>query len=200
MTIGMKDIMAMVGRSLKSPREGAHEVLTIRIPQEAVGMIVVLVVVLSVLLAQVMGLMILPADTDMVIGLFSSAIVAGLVQLVVMLVTIGGVFWIGRAMGGTGSLKESALIISWLQFIMVCLQLVQLVVLVILPPFAGLIGIVALGVFLWLLTNFVATLHGFKSLGQVFVMIIVSTFTLAFLISLLFALFGVDLPMPETGA
>ena len=59
MTIGMKDIMAMVGRSLKSPREGAHEVLTIRIPQEAVGMIVVLVVVLSVLLAQVMGLMIL---------------------------------------------------------------------------------------------------------------------------------------------
>jgi hypothetical protein len=47
---------------------------------------------------------------------------------------------------------------------------------------------------MWLLTNFVAVIHGFRSLGQVFVMILVSLFVLAFVLSILLTLVGVTVP------
>ncbi|MEM9032698.1 MAG: hypothetical protein AAGB18_08625, partial [Pseudomonadota bacterium] len=94
------------------------------------------------------------------------------------------------------SIDETAIIVAWLQFIMVCVQVVQTAALIIMPPMAGLIGIVALVLFLWLLTNFIAVLHGFRSLAQVFVMILVSTFTIAFVLSILLAIFGVGIQLP----
>ena len=56
----------------------------------------------------------------------------------------------------------------WLQFIMALLQAVQLVAVLILPLLAALLGLVGLGLFFWLLTGFVAELHGFRSPMQVF--------------------------------
>ena len=45
--------------------------------------------------------------------------------------------------------------------------------------------------FLWLLTNFVAVLHGFRSLGMVFVMIVVSAFAVTFVLSIVMSILGI---------
>ncbi len=96
----------------------------------------------------------------------------------------------GKGFGGTGSFEETMLLITWLQFILVCLQVAQTLALVLLPPFAGMIGIGALVLFFWLLVNFVAVLHGFTSLGLVFVGIILSFFGVGFGLALILTMIG----------
>ena len=189
-------LMAMVGRSIQAPREGASEILSYGVPRQALHLIIGIVVILSVILAEITTLVSAAANPDLLLGVFGNPFVVGIVQLLVLLSTIAAVYAIGRAMGGTGSIEETTLVVTWLQFIMVCIQVVQTAAFVLFPPLGGIIGIAALMLFLWLFTNFVAVLHGFRSLGLVFAMIMVSTFTLAFVLSLVLALFGFNFEMP----
>jgi hypothetical protein len=194
MTLTLNNLVAMAWRSVKNPREGATEVLSLGIPREALWPALALVVVLSILLANVTALILAgEAAAAMPVGPAAT----GFIQLALLVVMVFAVFWIGRAMGGTGSFEESVLIVAWLQFIMVCLQVVQAGILVISTPIAEIFGLLGVLLFLWLLTNFVAVLHGFSSLFQVFVMILVSAFGIAFGLSIILTLIGVTMPMMD---
>jgi len=100
---------------------------------------------------------------------------------------------IGRAFGGTGRFEEAMLLVIWLQFIFILVQLVQVLAFTLLPGLAAIITILALGLFFWLLTNFIAVLHGFTSLGMVFVATILSLIGIIFAMSLVLALLGVGM-------
>ena len=56
----------------------------------------------------------------------------------------------------------------WLQLLMLALQVLQLIATLVAPPFAGIIGLAGFALFLWLMTAFIAELHGFRSRGRVF--------------------------------
>jgi hypothetical protein len=193
MTLTLNNLVAMAWRSMKNPREGATEVLSLGIPREALWPALALVVVMSILLANVTALLLAGDAAAMPVGPAAT----GFIQLALLVVMVFAVFWIGRAMGGTGSFEESVLIVAWLQFIMVCLQVVQAGILVISTPIAEIFGLLGVLLFLWLLTNFVAVLHGFSSLFQVFVMILVSAFGIAFGLSIILTLIGVTMPMMD---
>lgn len=193
MTLTLNALLAMAWRTVRNAREGAEEVLSLGVPREALWTALLLVVVLSILLAQATSLLF--TGTPSMGGLPIGPVPAGLVQLLLMIVMIFAIFWIGRAMGGSGSFEEAILLVVWLQFIMVCLQGVQAFALLVMPPLAGLIGVFGLVLFLWLLTNFIAVLHGFNSLVQVFLMVLVSAFGIAFGLSLILTLIGVAMPM-----
>ncbi|MEL6799300.1 MAG: Yip1 family protein [Pseudomonadota bacterium] len=199
MTLSFNQLLAMVGRSVTNPREGAEEVLALGVPREALWLILAIVVVLSIVLAQITVLFAGPSTNDLMGGFLQNPLITGFIQMGLLVVMIVAVHWIGRAMGGRGSFEESMLLMSWLQFIMVCLQALQTLSILILPPFAGLIGIAALVLFFWLLTNFIAVLHGFGSLAQVFIMVLVSGFAIAFLFSLVLTILGVTMPTPNGG-
>jgi hypothetical protein len=192
MTLTMNGLFAMALRTIRNPREGATEVLSLGIPREALWPGLALVVVLSILLAQVTSLVMTGSAgmEEMPVGPAAT----GFIQLLLLVVMVFAIFWIGRSMGGTGSFEETILLVAWLQFIMVCIQVVQTALMLVVPPFASLLGIAGLVLFMWLLTNFVAVIHGFRSLGQVFVMILVSLFVLAFVLSILLTLAGVTVP------
>ena len=195
MTLTLNALLAMAWRTVKNPREGASEVLSLGIPREALWPALALVVVLSILLAQITAMTV--AGSGMVGPMMAGPAVTGLFQLFLLVLMIFAIFWVGRAMGGRGTLDETALIVTWLQFIMVCLQVVQTVTLIVIPPLAGIVGVASLILFLWLLTNFVAEVHGFASLAQVFLMILVSAFGIAFVLSILLSIAGVPLTMMQ---
>jgi hypothetical protein len=192
MTLTLNNLLAMAWRTVKNPREGAVELLSLGIPREALWPALALVVVLSIILANLAALLLAgdPA-TAMPVGPAAT----GFIQLALLVVMVFAVFWIGRAMGGTGSFEEAILLVAWLQFVMVCLQVVQTGVLLISTPIAEIFGLLGIALFLWLLTNFVAVLHSFGSLFRVFVMILVSAFGIAFGLSILLTLIGVTMPM-----
>jgi hypothetical protein len=102
---------------------------------------------------------------------------AGMVAFGMVMTAILAHF-VGRWRGGKGELADAVILIAWLQFIQLLLVVVQLILLVALPVAAPIVEIGSLFIFLWLLVNFVAEMHGFRSLGLVFLGVII-TFVVA---------------------
>jgi hypothetical protein len=104
------------------------------------------------------------------------------------------IHWIGSSFGGIGRLEDSVAAVAWLQFLLVCLQVVQLVVGFVSPALSGLVGLAGIVFFFWLLTQFVMAVHAFESAAMVFVMIVVSLLGITFGLSLVLTLLGVATP------
>jgi hypothetical protein len=194
MTLTLNSLLGMAWRTVRNPREGATEVLSLGVPREALWPALALVVVLSILFAHATALLVTgEGGVAMPVGPAAT----GFIQLLLLVVMVFAIFWIGRAMGGSGSFEEAILLVAWLQFIMVCLQVIQAVALVLVAPLGGLIGIVGIVLFLWLLTNFIAVLHNFSSLFMVFLMILVSGFGIAFGLAIIMTLIGITVPVVD---
>ena len=190
--LSLGPLLRMARDTVSNPREGAETILSLGLPRQALWLAFALVVVLSMLLGDILYLLAgVPQDGPLTGPMGGSPVVMGLLQAAFLYMMAHAITQIGRLFGGTGRFEEALVLIVWLQFIFLCVQVVQLAALLLMPPLAGLITILALGLFLWLLVNFIATLHGFTSLGMVFAMTIVSAFAILFLLSLVLTMLGI---------
>lgn len=182
--------------SLRDPQGGARWVLAQGIPRGTAWELLVLVLVLSTALAlaaEVVGLAdpVLRDNEDgesftFVLGLINMAVLTGAVFL------IDGA---GRMFGGKGDQAGAVMIVVWLQFILMLLQVVQYAALIALPPLAALISLFALIMVFWLPTNFIAELHGFTSRVAVFFGLMAISIVVLILVSIVLASLGLDLTM-----
>lgn len=185
-------LLRLARDTVSNPREGAETILSLGLPRQALWLAFALVVVLSMILGDILYLVAgVPQDGPLTGPMGGSPVVMGLLQGAFLFMMTHAVTQIGRLFGGTGRFDEALALVVWLQFIFICVQIVQLIAVIVVPPVAGLITIFALGLFLWLLVNFIATLHGFTSLGLVFAMTIVSAFALLFTLSLILTMLGI---------
>jgi len=195
MTWTLKDLLAMVVETIRNPREGAATLLNFAPGRGVIWQMLALVVVLSVLMAHATALLFASPGAEIFAGpLHLSPILTGVVQGSLLVIMVFATYWIGKAFGGTGSFEETLLLLTWLQFVLVVLQVVQTLSLLVLPPLAPIIGMLAMVLFFWLLTNFVAILHGFTSLGLVFVGILLSAFAVVFGLTIILTLIGITVP------
>lgn len=100
------------------------------------------------------------------------------------------IFNIGRHFGGQGRFEDALLAVIWLQWVMICVQLLQIAALLIAPPLVGPIALASIAILIWCLVNFVAELHAFKSLGAVFAGTVMSALAILFAVSLLLSITG----------
>lgn len=196
MSLSFSELMAMVLRTLQNPREGAAEVLALGIPREAHWLLVATVAVLSTLVTGAFATIALMrgGEAAMVQPGLAMIFAVHLGTVVMLIVMVQGV---GRTMGGTGRVEETTVLMCWLQFVMLVVAVVQSLLSAVMPPIAMLLAFVAAGIQLWLLTHFVAVLHGFRSLAGVFGMIIAVAFMLGFALMIVLQMAGVEFPMPE---
>ncbi len=181
--------------SVSDPRGAARWVMTFDMPRIARWEVLLLVVVISVILAQVtVSLLGPPPEENALSPIFASPMTTGIIQACLLVIAVFAIYWIGRAVGGTGGFGDAILLVAWLQFCMACLQLLQTAALLLMPPLANMIGVAGFVLFFWLLTNFVAELHGFVSRGRVFVMILFSLLALVFGASMILAMIGATVP------
>ncbi len=192
-------LLAMMGRSIQAPREGAAEILSLGVPRQALGLILALVVVLLGIVTEA-NLLVAPLDENMpaaLVTLIHNPVAMAAMQMAGLAMTIAAIFWIGRAFGGTGGFEETVLLVSWLQFIGICLSLAQLVLYVLNPVLGEIFGLATAVLSIWMLTHFIAALHGFRSALPVFGMMVATAFALIFLAALLLLLAGVQPPSGE---
>lgn len=190
----MSELFGLVGDTLRAPRQTFARLLALRLPVPVLAQALILVVVLSVLLAELSNLMVSYLHPPGMGAMLLSPFFFGVLQLALLTGTLLAIHWVGRALGGQGSLAGAILVVAWLQFIMVCVQLVQSAALLFLPSLAWAIGVGGLVLFLWLLTNFIAELHGFAALGRVFAMILFTMLGVALGLSFVLTLLGVTVP------
>jgi hypothetical protein len=195
--LSLGSLLRLARDTVSNPREGAATVLSFAPERAAIWLMFALVIVLSLLLREIVALSInFPTEGPILGPMQNSPIVLGLVMAGFLFIIIHAVHRIGGFFGGTGSFEEAALLVIWLQFILICVQVIQIVTLFVLPPLAGLITIVAIALYVWLLVNFIAVLHGFTSLGMVFVATLASAFALLFAFSIVLSLLGLGVAPP----
>lgn len=181
----MKDLVRL---SLQDPRAGARAVLSLGVPMPARTLGLLLMAVASAVLMQV-GFMILPPTDDaLAVFMMASPLRTAIIQWVILAVSVLLIYRVGRAWGGKGSLPDSLLVVVWLQVIMLGVQVVQVVALIIAPPVAAIINLAGLVLFFWLMTSFIAELHGFASRGAVLAGLLVTSFAVAMILVLLLIL------------
>lgn len=182
--LSFADVLEMARFTLMNPREGALRAMQMNLAMQARWLLLVLVASLSALLTH-LSFGLLPPDLRAMMGeSMQSPLRSAILQGGVLLAGVLAIHLIGRARGGTGNFADALLLVGWLQFILLGVQIAQLVAQVVAPVVGEVIGIAGIVLFLWVLTNFVAALHGFKSLGSVFLGIIGTIFA----VSLAFAM------------
>ncbi len=178
-------LLELARYTVQNPRAAARYLLALQLPENARWLMFLLVATASALLMHI-GFSLLPrAEQIYLLNAMSSPLRSAAMQAAFLLLTVVGIYSIGRWRGGTGSFTDTLLLVSWLQFVLLCLQAVQILALIILPPVAEILGVVGLGLSLWLLTQFVVELHGFSSALRVFLVMIGVLFAAAMMASIL---------------
>lgn len=113
-------------------------------------------------------------------------------SLIGYLVAVALVFWVGKAFGGRGRFLDVATAIAWHSLVTVIFT--PLVAVATMPGIGdGALGLLAvaqiamIGVILWLMANFVAEAHGFRSALRVALVLIGGLLVIGFVLSLFLA-------------
>jgi len=184
-------LLRLARDSVSNPRDGARDMMALDLPRPVVLQFYLLLQVLSAMVKVLSAMVkVNPEGVELPPG---ASISFTMFEAVIGLVGAYAAYRIGRAFGGGGTFDQALTLVTWAQFILFLVNIVQLGVLLILPPLVDLINIAAIALFFWLMVNFVSELHGFKSPGLVFVGILLSIFALVILLSIAFSAVGLRL-------
>jgi hypothetical protein len=185
MDLSLSTLLQLARFTVQSPREGARMVMRADLPMPARWVALALMAVVSSLMAH-LSMRLMPMESQAQMGgMMASPIQTAILQAALMLVSVHAVYHIGRWRGGQGSFADALILMGWLQFLLLILQVVQIVTQIILPPLSNLIGFVSIGIFLWLISNFIAELHGFSSVFKTMLAVLATLFAAGFILSLL---------------
>jgi hypothetical protein len=195
MDLSLTSLFALVQFTLRRPRDSAREILGMDLP-ETVRWIAFALVAVGSAIGTHLSIAVLPPDQRVILEqMFASPIRTALLQGGIWLVITLLITALGRMRGGQGRFGDALLLVAWLLFILLCVQALQVLLGLVLPPLADLVGLVGLVLLLWLLTNFVAALHGFASLWSVFFGLVFGAIGLFLGAAILLAIF-VGAPAP----
>ena len=173
------------------PSDSARKVVGMNVPREALWTALALIAVLNVVLLATLQ-MVSPAPIAFQESAFALAPFAYVGIIGVFLVLfVGGTYYVGRMLGGIGTLTATLAIIVWFQSISLTLEAIQLLLVLISPAIASIFGLLSLGALIWCFVNFVNVLHGFENLGKAIIAITLSLIATALTSGIILAILGV---------
>jgi len=166
------EIAAHVLTSLRSPRRAAAEFMEWDIPDKAIAPLVLVSAILFALGSELVSAMNPPAPGQPYV--YIAPIFVVLLLLGTLLIMSMAISVIGQAFGGTGNFMRALLVMSWVQFvwfwIFLPLSLFPLPATVI-----EVLTLLALIYMLWVMSAFVAALHGLKRIGMAFLVVFLAS-------------------------
>lgn len=155
----------LLRRTLANPGEGARAVINLDIDRRGLWLALMLTTILSVMLVtltQGPGLLLPMGGEPVTVGPLTYAMIlgSGLVVLVFAL------FFVGRALGGTGTFPATLGIVVWLEVLGLGVRAMQAVAAIFSGAAESLIAIGGTVYLLWCLVRFTNELHGFDSMGK----------------------------------
>lgn len=189
MTTKPHNILSLLKLTLNSPREGARAVIDMKLPLSTRWGALLLTIILAVVSGYMAVLIVPPPpplDENMkFLESMMNPSPIGLVVTQAFIVTavIAAVYYIGRLFKGSGSFEDTLIVIAWRDFIVLFLQLPYLAALLIAPPLANFVLAGMLALATWLLTYFIAELHGFKSAFKTFLGIVLTALSFSFVLA-----------------
>lgn len=193
------DLKALLFLTLRNPSQMARLLIGLGLPVSARWMALLLAVSVSGLLAWFAGqLAPMPAElrTPFTDAISQPLAMAGM-QFCAVVVAAGLMAGVGRLFGGQGRFEDALLLTVWIEAVLLVIQLLQLVVVLVFPALASILGMIAIMLFFWLTVQFTKELHGFRNGAKVFVGLIATAFVLGFVLSIMAAAFGLLPEIPQ---
>ncbi|HID67736.1 MAG TPA: hypothetical protein EYP31_05665 [Roseibacterium sp.] len=192
--LDLRYLVRLAFATVRDPKAGAAEILRIAPARGALWLAFALMIVVSLIMGEVVALILGQPEAGPLAG--QTSLTLGLMQGAFLFVMVHAITQIGRICGGTGDFDGSLALITWLQFVFFLVQLLQLALLLVAPPIAVIVTGLAIGLFFWMLVNFILVLHGFASLSMVFFMTFASFLGILFTLSLVLSVLGLT-PEPQ---
>ena len=160
----LDSLLQTLRSSLVSPREGIRIVMGWRLSlQDSILALGLTAVVSAGLISLVVGT--LPPNMDPVsAAMLTNPIYLALMQFVGLGMIALCLHLLGRVFKGHGTLPEAVALMAWLEAVLILLSVAQSVIVFLFPPLGLILVPLGLMISLWLITNYVAELHGFTSL------------------------------------
>ncbi|SCY09340.1 Yip1 family protein [Paracoccus tibetensis] len=189
----------LVRLTFRNPEEAAHLLLSQGWPMSARWMGLLLAVSVSGILAFVSAqLFPVPEDAEVpTFALSQQPLVLAGFQLAAIVIGAWLMAGVGRMFGGHGRFEDALLLAVWIEVILLIVQVVQIVLSLVLPGAAAIMGIIAIALFLWLTVQFVKALHGFSSGPKILLVMFATLLAMGFIMSFFAASFGLLPEMPQ---
>lgn len=176
MKLSAQSVFVAVRATLADPATAARQVMALGLSVSEAWMALAATAIAATLLTVFMQFILGPVGDPSVRDLFDRPFVLAFSQFAVMSVGAALMWRLGRSFGGSGTFAQALSLMAWLEVVLILLQLAEVVMILVLPGLAALVGIASLFVLFYLLTHFTAALNGFKSLIKTLVGILVSAF------------------------
>lgn len=182
-------LISMLRDSVAEPRLTADRLLAMRPPMGVVIQAAILVAVLDALVLGILGggSFVMPTPDGEVS--FSPLAHAG-VLLASLVLSAGALQVGGQMLGGKGRFEQALLLVVWLEVLAIAIQIVTLLASLILPPFAGVLGLLGLAILLWCVVHFARALHGFDGYGRTIAALLLGGVVVVVGMSLVLAMLG----------
>jgi hypothetical protein len=192
-------LVNLVLETLRTPRRAAQRLMALNLSNEALWSAFGLVVVLNAFLAGLSNVLLpLPADAPAALdALVRAPRVFLAMQAVILGAMIATFTYSGNLIGGTGRLRDVAVLMIWMQALRLLVQLSVLVLTFAVPVLATLVVLGAAVWGLWILVSFLDEAHQMNSLFKTVGVIFLGSIAIAFLLSTALSVFGLVPPFDE---
>lgn len=192
------DFKALVRQTFRNPEDAARWLIAQNWPMQARWMALVTAVSISGVLAYLsVQLFPIPEGETPILPLGQQPLVLAGMQLFAIIVGAGLMAGVGRMFGGHGRFEDALLLAVWIEVMLLIVQVLQIVFTLILPPLAGMLGILAIALFLWLTVQFTKALHGFTSAPKILLVMFATLMVMGFVLSFFMAGLGLMPEMPQ---
>lgn len=191
-------LFGMALQTVPEPRKVAREIQALRVPRPVLWQVLALLLVAATFLG-VLASILFPVDPESAGALATDPVMTGAAQGVFTVAIVFLIHRVGRWLGGTGDFDGALLTVIWLQFVLLVIELGIVFIGLFAPAMALILWVMGMVMTFWILSHFIAELHGFRSAGSVFLGILMVLLVLAVVLSLLFTIFGVTMGFGPVG-
>lgn len=183
-------LASLLQGTFRDPQGAARSLIDAGFPSEARWTAALLVSVLEVIGLN-LALWFVPEGEPVLFAALADPWLALPVQFGSLVLLAGLMVAAGRFQGGGGQFPDALVLITWIEFIMVLSQAVQIVTMLVLPPLALFVSIASLFLFVWLMTHFTAALHRLTALGRVLMALMGGFVAIVVMAAMIMGAFGI---------
>jgi hypothetical protein len=154
------DLKEWLVRSFTDPKSVARDLIGLNLNANARFMAMVLVVVMTAILGTLAQL-VFSFITKVDIGTVTPPLTVVGLQGALLVYGAFAMSFVGQRFGGHGKFPDALLLLTWIEFVLMVGQTIQVVLMVFFPISATIMSILLVGLMFWLMVQFTMALHGF---------------------------------------
>lgn len=176
--------------TIQNPAQAAQVLWQVQVDRATGWMILALAVTLNTL-AYFASLALFPVPPEIAFPLLTKPFLVLTMLGSTSVIFVFAFYWVGRSLGGEGSFNTILLMVGWLQYMRLAIQLGSLLLMIVMPSLAQMFVLLTGLYGLWVVVNFIKIAHAYKTLERAVAVVVLSAIGLTVGLSVFVSLIAV---------